>query len=76
VCIDDATQTYVSNIQATTVNDDVDDDAADLSLLPAPGLGIVCHHCDCGVHSVIIPSIPEISSVHKVVSIMMITSAS
>jgi len=45
VCIDDATQTYVSNIQATTVNDDDDDDddAADLSLLPAPGLGIVCH---------------------------------
>ena len=38
------------------------------------GVGVV--HCHYGVHSVIIPLIPEISSVHKVVSIMMITSAS
>jgi len=40
------------------------------------GLEQSAAHCHCGIHSVIIPSIPEISSVHKVVSIMTITLAS
>ena len=40
------------------------------------GLEQSAAHCHCGVHSVIIPSTPEISSIRKVVSIMTTTSAS